>query len=182
MRYLLAGSDYFGSMSDDPIKEAFVCLTSSLTIFSALRKCHSPLKGVICDISGGTLPRHDQPPLIEQQTQFAADNPPVIGEAFPTDLLGTPAFAHGVDQLDAVGVDDPEHRRGGQEDLRPVLMRPEEAKEPRALRKLRKQRPIVARQPAIKRTVADTFEGMQQPQGDHLTGPEASLGMFGDGA
>src|SRR6266516_2976388 len=41
MRYLLAGSDYFGSMSDDPIKEAFVCLTSSLTIFSALRKCHS---------------------------------------------------------------------------------------------------------------------------------------------
>src|SRR5439155_4744534 len=41
MRYLLAGSDYFGSISADPIKEAFVCLTSSLTIFSALRKCHS---------------------------------------------------------------------------------------------------------------------------------------------
>src|SRR5438132_14367503 len=51
---------------------------------------NEPLKGVICDISGGTLPRHDQPPLIEQQTQFAADNPTVIGEAFPTDLLGTP--------------------------------------------------------------------------------------------
>src|SRR6266403_5147551 len=50
MRYLLAGSDYFGSMSDDPIKEAFVCLTSSLTIFSALRKCHSvqgPLASVL---------------------------------------------------------------------------------------------------------------------------------------
>jgi len=25
-------------------------------------------------------------------------------------------------------------------------------------------------------------EGMQQPQGDHLTGPEVGLGMFGDGA
>ena len=26
------------------------------------------------------------------------------------------------------------------------------------------------------------FEGMQQPQGDDLTGPEVGLGVFGDGA
>ena len=30
--------------------------------------------------------------------------------------------------------------------------------------------------------VAHPFEGMQQPQGDHLTGPEVRLRMFGDGA
>src|SRR3989441_3918833 len=50
---------------------------------------NEPLKGVSCDIGGGTLPRHDQPPLIEQQTEFPADHPPMIGEAFAADLLGT---------------------------------------------------------------------------------------------
>src|SRR5499433_4207887 len=38
------------------------------------------------------------------------------------------------------------------------------------------------RQPAIKGPVAHAFEGMEQPQGDHLTGPEVRLRMFGDGA
>src|SRR6266853_6949953 len=60
---------------------------------------HQPLKGVIRDIGSGTRPPHDQPPLIEEQTEFATDNPPVIREAFAADLLGTPAFAHGVDEL-----------------------------------------------------------------------------------
>ena len=31
---------------------------------------------------------HDQPPLIEQETQFPPDDPAMIGEAFPADLLG----------------------------------------------------------------------------------------------
>ena len=115
---------------------------------------NQPLKGVIRDIGGGTRPPHDQPPLIEQQTEFPADNPAVIREAFAADLLGAAAFAHGVDQLDAVGVDDPEHGRGGQEDLRPVLMGLEETKEPGALGQAGKQRPIVARQPAIEGPVA----------------------------
>src|SRR2546421_11014034 len=100
----------------------------------------------------------------------------MVGEAFPTDRLRTAAFAHRVDQLDPIGVNDAEHRRSSQEDLRPVLMRREEAKEPGALGELRKQRAIVAREPAIKRPVAHTFEGMEQSQGDHLTGPEAGLG------
>ena len=64
----------------------------------------------------------------------------MIRAAFPTDLLGATAFAHGMDQLDAIGVDDAEHGRGGQEDLRPVLMGHEEAKEPRPLGEPRKQR------------------------------------------
>src|SRR5438445_1888007 len=60
-------------------------------------------------------------------------------------------------------------------------MRLEEAKEPRALGEVGKQRPIVARQPAREGPVAPAFEGMEQPQGDHLTGPEVRLGMFRDG-
>jgi hypothetical protein len=106
----------------------------------------------------------------------------MIGEAFAADLLGTAALAHGVDQLDTVGIDDAEHGRSGQEDLRPVVMRLEETKEPGPLGEVGKQRPIVARQPAIEGPVAPTFERMQQPQSDHLTGLEVGLGMFGDGA
>ena len=52
-----------------------------------LKLSNQPLKAVIRDIGGGTRPPHDQPPLIEQQTEFAAANPAVIGEAFPADLL-----------------------------------------------------------------------------------------------
>src|SRR5437773_6505326 len=58
----------------------------------------------------------------------------------------------------------------------------EEAKEARALGEAGKQRPIVTRQPTIERPVAPAFEGMEQPQGDDLTGPEVGLGVFGDSA
>ena len=97
----------------------------------------------------GTRPPYDQPPLIEQETEFAADNPAVIRKPFAADLLGAPAFTHGVEQLDPIGVDNAQDRRSGEEGLRPVLMRLEEAKEPSALGEVGKQRPIVARQPAI---------------------------------
>ena len=106
----------------------------------------------------------------------------MIREAFPADLLGAAAFAHGVDQLDPIGVDNPEDGRGGQEGLRPVVMGREEPKEPRPLGQAREQGAIVARQPAIECPVAPAFEGMQQPQGDDLTGPEVGLGVLGDSA
>ena len=65
---------------------------------------NQPLKGgVIRDMGRGTLPRHDQSPLIEQQTEFPADNPAVVREAFAAELLRAAAFAHGVNQLDAEG-------------------------------------------------------------------------------
>src|SRR2546426_9021506 len=67
---------------------------------------NQPLKGVVRNIGGGTRPPHDQPPLVEQQTEFSPDNPAVIGEAFATDLLGAAAFTHRMDQLDAGGIDD----------------------------------------------------------------------------
>ena len=54
-------------------------------------------------------------------------------------------------------------------------------KKPGALGELRKQRARVARQPPRERTVTPAFQGMEQPQRDHLTGPEVGFGMFGDG-
>ena len=125
---------------------------------------NEPLKRVIGDIGRVAGPPHDQPPLIEQQTEFAADNPAMIGEAFAANLLGTAAFTHGMDQLDPIGVNDAEHGRGGQERPRPILMGREETKEPGALGQAGKQRPIVARQPAIEGAVAHAFEGMQVRQ------------------
>ena len=141
---------------------------------------NQPLEGVIRDIGGITRPGHHQPPLIEQQTEFAPDNPAMIGETFATNLLGAAAFTHGVDQLDAIRVDDPEHGWSGQEALRPVVMCLEETKEPGALGKAGKQRPIITRQPAIEGPITHAFKGMQQPQRDDFTGPEVGLGMFGE--
>src|SRR2546428_6171304 len=90
------------------------------------------------------------------------------------------------DRLDArnqlIGIDHPKRCWGGQEDLRPVLMGLKKTKEAGALGEPGKQRPIVARQPAIEGPVAHAFQGMQEPQGHHFTGPEVSLGMFGDSA
>ena len=86
-------------------------------------------------------PPHDQPPLIEQQTEFAADNPAVVRHAFAADLLRAPALAHRMDELNAVGIDDTQHRWGGQEDFRPVVMRLEETKEPGPLGEVGKTRP-----------------------------------------
>ena len=112
---------------------------------------NEPLKGVIRDIGGGTRPPHHQAVLVQEQTEFAADNPAMVREAFAADLLGAAAFADGMDQLDPIGVDDPEHGRSSQEGLRPVLMGLEEAKEPGPLGQVGEQGPIVACQPAIER-------------------------------
>ena len=146
-----------------------------------LKLPHQPLKGVIRDFGRGTRPRHHQAVLVQQQAEFPPDNPAMVGEAFAADLLRAAAFTHGMDQLDAIRVKDAEHRRGGQEGLRPVLMGLQEAKEPRPLGEAGEQGAIVTRQPPIKRAVADAFARMQQPQGAHLTGPEVGFGMFGDG-
>jgi len=59
-------------------------------------------------------------------------------------------------------------------------MRLEEAEEPGALGEVGKQEPIVARQTAMERPVPHACEGMQLPQGDHLTGPEVRLGGLVD--
>jgi hypothetical protein len=105
--------------------------------------------------------------------------PAMIREACAADLLGAPACAHGMAQHDPIRVDGPEHGRGGQENLGPVLMRHEEAKEVGPLGYAGKQGTRVSRQAARARPVPHACERMQQPQGDHLSGPEASVRVFG---
>src|SRR3977135_2366542 len=47
---------------------------------------NQPLKGGIRDIGRATRPPHHQAILVEEQTEFAPDNPAVIGETFAADL------------------------------------------------------------------------------------------------
>src|SRR6266498_2385976 len=58
---------------------------------------NAPLKGGIRDSGGGKRPPHNQPPLIQQQTPCAPDNPAMVREAFAANLLGRAALAHAVD-------------------------------------------------------------------------------------
>jgi hypothetical protein len=53
---------------------------------------HQPLKGVIRDIGGGTLPPHDHPPLIEQQTDFpfAESTPHILNFKLPVEMSTQP--------------------------------------------------------------------------------------------
>jgi Protein of unknown function (DUF2652) len=74
---------------------------------------NQPLKRVICDIGRATVPPHHQAILVQQQTEFTPDNPAMVGQAFPANLLRAAAFAHGVEQLDPIGVDDAQDRRSG---------------------------------------------------------------------
>ena len=143
---------------------------------------NEPLQGGIRDSGGGACPPHDPPPLIEEQGACAADNPAVVRHACAADLPWAAALAHRMEQLDAGGVDDTPHRWGGSEDVRPVVMRREETQEPGALGEARKQRAISTRYPAREGLGAHAFEGLHQPQGDHLTGPEVRLRRCGDGA
>ena len=77
-------------------------------------------------------------------------------------------------------IDDAQHRRGGQEDLGPHLMRFEQAKEPRAFWDVREQATIVACEPPIKRPVAHPFERMEESKRHDLTRPQSRVGMFGN--
>ena len=140
---------------------------------------NQPLEGVIGDIGRGTGPPHDQPPLIEQQTEFAPDNPAVIREAFPANLLGAAAFADGMNELDAIRVDDAEHGRRRQENLRPVLMGLQETKEPRALGQAGEQRPIVARQPAIEGRFPPPLSACSSPKVTTSLGQRRASGCLG---
>src|SRR5262249_46457170 len=58
---------------------------------------NEPLKGFIRHIRRRTIPPYHQAILVQQQTEFPADNPAMVGQAFATNLLRTPTLPDGVD-------------------------------------------------------------------------------------
>src|SRR5881628_3705305 len=96
---------------DALIAHVRVCGGAGRVTVGSTRKC------LVWYIRRGTIPPYHQAILVQQQTEFPADNPAMVGQAFATDLLRAPTFADGVNELDPIGVDHPEHGRSGQEDL-----------------------------------------------------------------
>jgi len=152
-------------------------VTQDNHLFFAL--ANEPLKGVIRDIRRGTRPPHDQSPLIEQETEFATDHPAMVREAFAAHLLGTPAFAHGVDQLDAVGVNDgraPSERPRRSASSRDGSGRGERAACARGAGETARDSLGSA---TVKRAVAHAFERMQQPKVTTSLGQRWASGVWG---
>src|SRR5262249_23644499 len=138
------------------------------------------MKSGIGSIGASTIPADHQPQLIEQQTEFAADNPAMVRFPFAPDLPPTPAFAQGMQQFNAVAIDHAQERRGSQELVRPVPVAGQQAKQPRPLRQGRKQFAPIPVQPAIKCPIPDPFEGKENSPRDNFARPQVRQGMFGD--
>ena len=49
---------------------------------------NEPLKGIIGHIRGRTVPPYHEAVLVQQQTEFAPNNPTMVGQPLPADLLG----------------------------------------------------------------------------------------------
>ena len=134
----------------------------------------------VVHIGGGAVPGTHQAPLVQDEAELPADNPAMIALPLLAYLIGTPSFAHRVDQLDARGVRHAEHRGGGQKPCGPRRGRLQEPCQARTLRHVGKQRQGVARQPALEGAGPTTFDGIQQRQRHDFTRREFGVRMCGD--
>src|SRR5215813_8306246 len=130
-------------------------------------------------IGAGTIPADDQAPLIEQQTEFAPDNPAMIRFPFAPDLLLTASFAHRMEQLYAVAIDNPQERRSSQELICPGAVGGQQAKQSGPLGQGGKQGPPIPGQPPIKGPIANAFEGKENPHRNDFARPQVRQGMLG---
>ena len=128
------------------------------------------LKMRVVDIGGGTVPRTNQPPLVQDKTELASDDPPMIALAFLADLRWATPFPHGVNQLNPVAVGDTQHRRCRHKPRCPRRVGRKEPGQAGALWHLGEQGQIIARQPPVERAHPSAFDGKQQGQGHDFTG------------
>jgi hypothetical protein len=124
----------------------------------AVKLGNEGVKMRVVDVGGGTVPGTNQAPLIQDETELPAHNPPMITLPFLANLHGTAPFAHGVDQLKAIRICYPQHGRGGQKPGSPRGVGLEEARQAGALGHLGKQGQVVARHPAIAALLAVLFQ------------------------
>lgn len=118
------------------------------------------MKSGIMDIGRATAPSKHQPEAVEHHAELAADNPPVIGDALPSDLLRAASLPHWLDGFDAEGIGQSDDRWISQETLGPVCLDRKEPKEPSAFREPWKERPVVSDEPPVEGSVASPFNLM----------------------
>ena len=137
------------------------------------------LKGAaIIDVGRVHLPIYDETQMIEHKTQLAAYDPTSVRQSFLANLSLTAALPSGMDEFDAIGVNQADDRRVGQEALGPIPVGIEQPKQTRAAGQLRKQKQALSFQPPIEGTIANPFEGEQDGNRDHFAGIEPGLGML----
>jgi hypothetical protein len=132
----------------------------------------------VMDIGCGVVPGANQPPLVQDKTQFAAHNPPMIALPFFANLSWAASFPHRVDQLDPIAVCDTQHGRRREKAGGPRRVRLEEPCQASALWHLGKQRQVVAPQPAVERAGSSAFDGIQQGQRHDFTGIQFGVRVF----
>src|SRR6185295_8874370 len=118
---------------------------------STFKPFQQRMKFRVRDVGGGGLPGADRSPLIQHHTEFAANNPARIRFAFLADALtlGETQFSDRMTELNAKRISDAEDGRFSQKSGCPGLMGFEQAKQTCALWQMRKQRQVVALEPAI---------------------------------
>src|SRR5262249_38231273 len=107
-----------------------------------------------------------------------ADNPAPVGFPFAPDLPGTAAFPHGMEQFNPVAIDYAQDRGSRQKLLRPGAVGRKEPKEAGPARRPGEKAAPAARDPTIERASTNAFEGKEDSQGHHLTGPQTGLAVF----
>lgn len=100
---------------------------------AVLKYLDQRVKQGIVDVSRCAQPTDDTAPLIDQQAQFVAHDPAVVGEPLPADLSGTAPFPNRVDQFDTVTVDDPQQGGLSQKVQGPPTMGDERPEQPGSL-------------------------------------------------
>jgi hypothetical protein len=65
----------------------------------AVKLGNQELKMRVVDVGGGTILGTGQAPLVQDKTEFAADNPPMVPLPFLPNLGWAAPLTHGMDQL-----------------------------------------------------------------------------------
>jgi hypothetical protein len=113
--------------------------------------------------------------LIQEQAEFAANNPTPIRQPLTSILLRAAAFSDRVIQLYAIGVNDAHHTCFGHESLGHMAVRAKEAKQARSLPASSGIDVPISRRPAVKGTIADTLQSKQEGQDDDFARVESCL-------
>jgi hypothetical protein len=132
----------------------------------------------IVAVSCFDIPIHNETEMIEHETQLTPDDPMAVGQLFLADLSLAAAFPAGVEQFDAIGIDQTEQGRACHKVLRPMPVSIEQPKQTDAFRQIGEQMQVVSLPPTIKGPIAHPFGGKQNANRDHFAGVEFGLGMF----
>lgn len=112
----------------------------------------------VMHICRGKVPANHQTQMVEQPAQLAANDPTPVGKPLSANLGIRSTFTHGVDQFNAVAVDDTQQARFDQKADGPIPVSLKEAKQSRSFGKFMEQRTIISLDPTINRPTAASFQ------------------------